>query len=99
MKIMFRKITAILVLTSIIISSIVVTPKAMAYVTTPDSVDINLEEFERYGSVREILTSAIDNSLFVAAFDYETGRVSFVGLDGEMIGYRYVADEEPFGHW
>ena len=45
----------------------------------------------------EVFTSAIDDSLFTAYFDSETGRVSFYDADGQMKDwYRYVDGEEGF---
>ena len=44
----------------------------------------------------EVLTSAIDDSPFVAYFDPITGRVESFSMDGILLGFRYVENEEAF---
>jgi len=53
-----------------------------------DAVNVN--------PIQATLTSAIDGSPFVAYFDEATGRVSMYALNGESMGYRYVANEDAF---
>ena len=46
--------------------------------------------------IRVILTSAIDDTPFVAYFDTAAGRMSLFYMDGESIGVQYLYDEEEF---
>ena len=46
--------------------------------------------------IRANLVSAIDDSPFTAIFDPLTGRISSFNINGESIGYRYVANEAAF---
>jgi len=46
--------------------------------------------------IHETLTSAIDGSPFNAYYNSETGRVDFISMGGESLGYRYVQCEEDF---
>ena len=48
------------------------------------------------GSIEATLTSAIDGEPFTAYFNEETGIATFVGLEGEDYGYRYVENEAAF---
>jgi len=57
---------------------------------------VPLELAERLGPTHAVLTSAIDNSPFVGAFDPETGIASFYDMDGELSFYRHVESEEAF---
>jgi len=47
-------------------------------------------------AICEVLTSAIDDSPFVAYFEPELGRVSMCSIYGEVKGERYVEDEGEF---
>jgi len=51
---------------------------------------------ETEGTIREVLTSAIDDSPFIACFDIESGRVLVFEMDGTPISYRYVDGEAGF---
>ncbi|MCL1877983.1 MAG: InlB B-repeat-containing protein [Defluviitaleaceae bacterium] len=57
-----------------------------------------VEDFaeESFLPIRASLTSAIDDSPFVAYFNSETGRVSMYAANGDSMGYRYVEGEGAF---
>jgi len=58
---------------------------------------IQYEERANPDIIGEVLTSAIDDTLFIAYFDTTTGRVSFYNADGQREDwYRYVDGEAGF---
>ena len=77
---------------AIFLSSIMLFANVSVSANDFDSVSDN----ENLGSIREILTSAIDGLPFVAYFNTETGKVSFFNMNGESTGYRYLENEEAF---
>jgi|GEM_PF-6562082 len=74
------------IITTLLFVTLLAAPKVPVLADT----DSNL------GSIQETLTSAIDGSLFVAHFDPDANKVSFVDMEGESMGYRYVDSEEEF---
>jgi len=58
---------------------------------------IRQEERSNPDVIGEVLTSAIDDTLFIAYFDADSGRVSFYYADGQKKDwYRYVDGEDGF---
>jgi len=51
---------------------------------------------EAYNLIKETLTSAIDDSPFIASFNIITGRVSALDMGGVLLEYIYVDSEEAF---
>jgi len=103
MKNISRKLTLILVLALVPVLVIAapaheVAESEFTSITQPVMAEVIVDTHivSQYGSIFEVLTSAIDDSPFVAAFAPETGRVSFLTPDGELTGYRYVYDIEAF---
>lgn len=58
--------------------------------------EVEVYEVSEVAEISELLTSAIDGSPFWANFDPLTNRVSMYSMDGGLIGYRYVDNEEAF---
>ena len=76
-----------------LILTIVMTLSIMPVVAVGERVPVG---DRRPVSISAELTSAIDGSPFMAYFDPLSGRISFVGIDGQSQGHRYVESEEVF---